>query len=403
MRDYGKVYSSFWQSSTMWELSKPARDLVLYLLTCPQGNSAGVFYLPAGYACNDMRTSFEEFFASMDELESIQFVKYCKTTKWVWVRNHFEFNPLQNSNQVTGAKQTALEVPKKCAWRSEYLISVELILNLNDSEMLGTKTGLNDPASEPFRNPFETLSEPSRNPFETLSEPSRNPSETLSEPRANGFEPNNNNNNNNNKKPSVENLEFSKIETEQPSREEAESPDPPTPTPPVELSLVEVPETETMRQARLLAVFFRAKILQRFTDHSLKNPRKERAAMEKWPIEIERLIRLDGRSPPEIRDLIEWVTSDNFWSPHCQEPRKLREKWDQLAGDRQRKLEHGNKKKFSTTFERSVDGLRQYAERFESPETPPTAPLEGLPSWPIETSGCVPEFGEYAGDCGGSP
>jgi hypothetical protein len=285
MRDYGKVYSSFWQSSTMSELSKPARDLVLYMLTCPQGNSAGVFYLPAGYACSDMRTSFEEFSASMDELESIQFVKYCKTTKWVWVKNHFEFNPLQNSNQVTGAKQTALEVPKKCSWRSEFLISVELFLNLNDSERLGVKTGLDSPVSEPFRNPSETLSEPFRNPFETLSEP-----------RANGFEPNNNNNNNNNKKHTSEKNEFLKIETEQPSREEAEPPDPPTPTPPVELSLVEVPETETMRQARQLAVFFRAKILHRFKTHSLQNSKSERVVVEKWPIELERLIRLDGRS-----------------------------------------------------------------------------------------------------------
>ena len=392
MRDYGKVYSSFWESPMIRELSKPARDLVLYLLTCRHGNCAGVFRLPVGYACDDMQISSGEFFDSVSELESVGFVKYCKATKWLWVKNHFEFNPLQNENQITGAKKFALEVPKQCLWRSEFLISVELFLNLSDSDMLGVKTGSNEPVSEPFRNPFETL-----------PEPFRNPSETVSEPRVKGSEPNNNNNNNNNKKHLSEKNEFSKIETEQPSREEAEPPDPPTPPPPVELSLVEVPETETMRQARQLAVFFRAKILHRFKTHSLQNARNERSAMEKWPVELDRLIRLDGRSPPEIRDLIEWVTSDDFWSANVQSPQKLREKWDQLVGNRQREQAHGSKKKFSTTFERSVDGLRQYAERFESPETPPEAALEGLPSWPVETSGCVPEFGEYAGDCGGSP
>jgi len=394
MRDYGKVYSSFWQSPTMREISKPARDLAIYLLTCQHGNCAGVFSLPIGYACDDMQITTEEFYSSMDELESIGFAKYCKTTKWVWITNHFEFNTLQNDNQVTGAKKLALEVPKKCSWRSEFLISVELILKLNDFEMLDKKTEKQPAVSEPFGNPFGTLSEPFPNSFETVSEP-----------MSKGLEPNNNNNNNNNnnKKHLSEKNEFSKTDHENPSREEAEPPDLSTPPPLTDMSLSEVPETETMRQARQLAVFFRAKILHRFKTHSLKNSRNERDAMEKWPVELDRLIRLDGRSPPEIRDLIEWVTSDNFWSANIQSPKKLREKWDQLTGNRQRELEHGNRRKFKTTFEQSVDGLRQYAERFEASETSSEAQSEDISYRSIEASSCLSEFRDFTGDSGCPP
>lgn len=54
MRDYGKVYTSFWGSRSVRKLSEHGRTLALYLLTCSHGTIAGVYRLPDGYACEDL-------------------------------------------------------------------------------------------------------------------------------------------------------------------------------------------------------------------------------------------------------------------------------------------------------------------------------------------------------------
>jgi hypothetical protein len=56
---------------------------------------------------------------------------------------------------------------------------------------------------------------------------------------------------------------------------------------------------------------------------------------------MDKLQRIDGRTPEEIRAVIGWLdkSSDEaaqFWSPNIRSPRKLREKWDQMADQYQR-------------------------------------------------------------------
>jgi hypothetical protein len=46
MRDYGKVYSTFWSSDTTSPLSDDGKLLALYLMTCGHSTIAGVFRLP---------------------------------------------------------------------------------------------------------------------------------------------------------------------------------------------------------------------------------------------------------------------------------------------------------------------------------------------------------------------
>jgi hypothetical protein len=57
---------------------------------------------------------------------------------------------------------------------------------------------------------------------------------------------------------------------------------------------------------------------------------------------MERMVRIDGRDPDEIRRVIQWLYSSSddvavFWAPNVLCPGKLRTKWATIAGQAGRK------------------------------------------------------------------
>ncbi|WP_291594951.1 hypothetical protein [Comamonas sp.] len=135
MRDYGKVHTAFWSSSSIGELSEDARMLALYLLTCPHGTIAGVFRIPDGYACEDLKWSSERVAEGFAELFRKGFANRCETTKWVWVVKHFDWNPLENPNQRKSAVKVTLQIPAGCAWKLDFMRGCGEIMGLSPEEI----------------------------------------------------------------------------------------------------------------------------------------------------------------------------------------------------------------------------------------------------------------------------
>lgn len=52
-----------------------------------------------------------------------------------------------------------------------------------------------------------------------------------------------------------------------------------------------------------------------------------------WYCEMERLIRIDGRDPPEVEAMIRWSQGDEFWRRPIQSPASLRRNWDKMYLD----------------------------------------------------------------------
>ena len=144
MRDYGKVFSSFWTSQTIRAMDDDARTLAIYLLTCPHGTIAGVFRLPDGYVCDDLNWEKTRVIKAFDTLCK-GFVSRCETTKWVWINKHFEWNKPENPLQLKGAKKIALTIPDECGWKLDYMRLYAGLLNIE---------------TKPFINPLQTLSKP---------------------------------------------------------------------------------------------------------------------------------------------------------------------------------------------------------------------------------------------------
>lgn len=120
MRDYGKVHSTFWSSGTTGGLTDDAKILALYLLTCSHSTIAGVFRLPDGYVSEDLGWDSARVRKGFAELFKKGFANRCETTKWVFIRRHFEWNKPENPNQWKSAVKIASQVPADCSWIAEF-------------------------------------------------------------------------------------------------------------------------------------------------------------------------------------------------------------------------------------------------------------------------------------------
>lgn len=145
MRDYGKVHTTFWSSSTMRKLSEDGRMLALYLLTSPHSTIAGVYRLPDGYVCEDLQWGSERVAKGFAELLANGFANRCETTKWVWICKHLEWNALENPNQRKSAAKVAYSIPDECSWKLEYMRVCGELLGIDPSQ---------------FGNPCETVPKP---------------------------------------------------------------------------------------------------------------------------------------------------------------------------------------------------------------------------------------------------
>ena len=111
MRDYGRVYSAFWQSPEIRALPEDARTLALYLLTTPHGNLIGCFRLPDAYAADDLQWTAERVSEGFAKLVEVAFVRRDEATKWVFIAKYLKWNPFENPNVAKAAWKAFDQVP----------------------------------------------------------------------------------------------------------------------------------------------------------------------------------------------------------------------------------------------------------------------------------------------------
>lgn len=163
MRDYGRVYSSFWQSPEMRGLPEDARTLALYLLTSPHGNLIGCFRLPDAYAAEDLQWPIERVAEGFAKLQQTDFVTRDEATKWLFIRKFLKWNAFENPNVAKAAHKALDQVPA---------LALKPLLALAILEF-GQHVG------DDLKNACETLSKPFRKPEpEPEPKPNRNRTRT---------------------------------------------------------------------------------------------------------------------------------------------------------------------------------------------------------------------------------
>lgn len=168
MRDYGRVYSSFWQSPEMRAMPEDARTLALYLLTTPHGNLIGCFRLPDAYAAEDLQWPIERVSEGFTKLGEVGFATRDEATKWLFIAKYLKWNRFENPNVATAAQKAFDQVPS---------ISLKSLIA---NALLEFGAHLKDE----FRKACETVAEPFRNPEpEPEPEPIRTRTRTRAKPK----------------------------------------------------------------------------------------------------------------------------------------------------------------------------------------------------------------------------
>lgn len=148
MREYGRVYSSFWQSQDIRELSEDGRTMAIYLMTCPHANLIGCFRLPDAYAADDLQWSSERVREGFVELEDKGFATRDEGSKWLVIHKYLKWNAFENGNVAIAASKAFDQVP-----------SIPL-----KAKLAAALLEFGCHLKEPFANHLQTLLEPFANP-----------------------------------------------------------------------------------------------------------------------------------------------------------------------------------------------------------------------------------------------
>lgn len=110
---YAQINRKVWNTCQFRELSREARELFFYLITCPHGNMTGLFVLRPGYAVDDLQwESKERFTKPFNELLEKGLFKYDLKTEVILDMEQFEKHPPSNPNQVTACIKIINSLPK---------------------------------------------------------------------------------------------------------------------------------------------------------------------------------------------------------------------------------------------------------------------------------------------------
>ena len=111
--------------------------------------------------------------------------------------------------------------------------------------------------------------------------------------------------------------------------------EPDNPKPPKDKD--KIPIFEVGSQQYKLALLMRSCILRNLP--KAKVPVASPEKLKRWAYDIDLMMRIDCRSPDEIKQLIDWSQKDQFWKANILSPGKLRTKWDTLVAHRMREME----------------------------------------------------------------
>lgn len=154
MRDYGKVYTSFWTSEDTRALSEDGRTLALYLLTCEHGNMLGCFRIPDAYAAEDLQWEYERVSKGFEELFEKGFSYRCDRTFWVVIQHYLKWNQFENPNVGTAAGKLFETLAAPVVVKH---LLVKALFTYSPRFPTQKLEKFRD-ENEPFANPFETLS-----------------------------------------------------------------------------------------------------------------------------------------------------------------------------------------------------------------------------------------------------
>jgi hypothetical protein len=109
---YRKVVSHMWRDPRVRALSRTSKLLWAYFCNNEHSNSAGLFYMPAGYAEADLQYDVSEFRDSIAEIVTSGLAMYDEKNSLLLLKKFFKYNPIANQKHLKGTIQQLGSLPR---------------------------------------------------------------------------------------------------------------------------------------------------------------------------------------------------------------------------------------------------------------------------------------------------
>ncbi len=107
--------AKLWHGAQMRDLRRKSRDghdMLTYLLTCPQGNYAGIFTLPVAYAVEDLRWAKARVLRALELLATDGHIHYDPGASVVYLPQVLEWDPAGQERQFAGIVRRLQSLPE---------------------------------------------------------------------------------------------------------------------------------------------------------------------------------------------------------------------------------------------------------------------------------------------------
>lgn len=100
---YSKVQSTLFNSDKFRELNEFEKNVYVYLLICPHGNSAGFYLLREGYAITDLDCTMQKYKSALEKIATVGLIEV--DGEIIFIRQFLKFNPYTNDSHAKGSEK----------------------------------------------------------------------------------------------------------------------------------------------------------------------------------------------------------------------------------------------------------------------------------------------------------
>ena len=138
MRDYARVSPRFWMGKTGRWLREQGRDLqvlALYLITCPNANMIGLYYLPLSIIAHETGLPVQGIKKGLQRLSEAEFAKYHEPSETVWVCEMVRFQIAESlklrDKRVTWVARELVQY-RSCPFTAKFYEKYKAVFHLEE-------------------------------------------------------------------------------------------------------------------------------------------------------------------------------------------------------------------------------------------------------------------------------
>lgn len=148
---YYRISPAFWHDPCVEAWADDSRMLALYLLTCPQRTTEGLFKFRKAYALSDLGWNADKFDAAFEALVIDDFIDWDEETQTLLIVSALKWQSPQNGNQVIHAVKKLSNLQESRLTRRFKGLCERFAERLHK----GLPEGFGEPLPEPNDEPLE--------------------------------------------------------------------------------------------------------------------------------------------------------------------------------------------------------------------------------------------------------